>query len=59
VQAHGEGFLGGMGLGLYISQQIVELHEGQLSAEFPDEGGTRFVIRLPIGTDADSPQLDN
>lgn len=47
-QAHGEGFLGGMGLGLYVSRQIIDLHNGQLKAEFPDEGGTRFVIRLPL-----------
>jgi signal transduction histidine kinase len=47
-QAHADGYLGGMGLGLYISHQIVELHGGQLYAEFPDEGGTRFVIELPL-----------
>jgi signal transduction histidine kinase len=39
----------GMGLGLYISRQIVELHGGTLTAEFPTEGGSRFVIRLPEG----------
>ncbi len=47
-QAHRDGYLGGMGLGLYISRQIVELHNGQISAEFPDEGGTRFVVQLPF-----------
>ena len=46
-QAHAEGHFGGMGLGLYISRQIVELHGGDLSAEFPDDGGTRFLVRLP------------
>lgn len=46
-QAHGEGYRGGMGLGLYISRQIVELHGGRIEAEFPDEGGTRFVVSLP------------
>jgi signal transduction histidine kinase len=48
-QAHLEGYRGGMGLGLYISRQITELHAGTLEVEFPDEGGTRFVIFLPIG----------
>lgn len=37
----------GMGLGLYISRQIVELHGGTIHAEFPSSGGTRFVIYLP------------
>jgi PAS domain S-box-containing protein len=47
-QAHGAGHFGGMGLGLSISQQIVALHGGELHAEFPPEGGTRFVIRLSV-----------
>lgn len=46
-QAHAEPSLGGLGLGLYISQQIVELHQGTLSVEFPQEGGTRFVVSVP------------
>jgi signal transduction histidine kinase len=50
-QAHGEGHFGGLGLGLYISRQIVELHGGQIRAEFPPDGGTRFVVRLPIEPD--------
>jgi PAS domain S-box-containing protein len=50
-QAHAGGPLtsmAGMGLGLYISRQIVELHEGSIVAEFPEDGGTRFVVRLPL-----------
>jgi signal transduction histidine kinase len=39
--------MAGMGLGLYISRQIVELHGGSIYAEFPDDGGTRFVVTLP------------
>jgi signal transduction histidine kinase len=48
-QAHGELLPGmaGMGLGLYISRQIIELHGGTIEAEFPS-GGVRFVILLPI-----------
>jgi signal transduction histidine kinase len=37
----------GLGLGLFISRQIVELHGGELTVEFPEDGGTRFVARLP------------
>jgi PAS domain S-box-containing protein len=51
-QAHGEGHFGGLGLGLYISRQIVELHGGRISAEFPADGGSRFLIRLPAATPA-------
>jgi signal transduction histidine kinase len=43
----------GMGLGLHISRQIVELHHGRIGAEFPPDGGTRFVITLPSGADRD------
>ena len=48
-QAHGEGFQGGMGLGLYLSREIVERHGGRIEPEFPPEGGSRFVITLPLG----------
>jgi signal transduction histidine kinase len=48
-QAHTEHRLGGMGLGLYISRQIVELHAGKIEAEFPAAGGTRIVVTLPLG----------
>ena len=46
-QAHAGGSAAGMGLGLYISRQIAELHGGTLTAEFPDDGGSRFVLLLP------------
>jgi PAS domain S-box-containing protein len=39
----------GLGLGLYVSRQIVALHGGQIEASFPIEGGTEFVVSLPTG----------
>ena len=44
----GQSNAAGMGLGLYISREIVELHGGSIRAEFPEDGGARFVIALPI-----------
>ena len=41
--------ISGMGIGLYVSRQIVELHDGTLTPEFPQEGGTRMLVTLPTG----------
>ena len=38
----------GLGLGLYISREIVERHGGTMYAELPADGGTRFVVSLPL-----------
>jgi signal transduction histidine kinase len=46
-QAHARSHRSGIGLGLYISRQIVELHGGAIAADFPADGGTRFVVTLP------------
>ena len=47
-QAHAEDHRSGLGLGLYISHQIVALHDGDMKVEFPPDGGTRFEVRLPL-----------
>jgi signal transduction histidine kinase len=51
-QARSDDATRGLGLGLYVSQQIVELHGGQIRADFPADGGTRFVVTLPVGNEA-------
>lgn len=47
-QARSDDATQGLGLGLYVSRQIVELHGGQIRVDFPADGGTRFVVTLPI-----------
>jgi signal transduction histidine kinase len=47
-QAHDERHFGGMGIGLYISQQIVHLHGGNIEVQCPADGGSRFVVKLPL-----------
>src|SRR5688572_26467500 len=46
-QAQSGDLRAGLGLGLYVSRQIVERHGGRIEAEFPDDGGTRMVVSLP------------
>ncbi len=43
----------GTGLGLYIVKQVVEIHEGTISIKDNPEGGSVFVIQLPITQDND------
>ncbi len=47
-RAHDQGYYSGMGMGLYISRQIIELHGGRIEVGFPDEGGTSFLVTLPL-----------
>jgi signal transduction histidine kinase len=44
----------GMGLSLHVSRQIVELHGGTIVAEFPPDGGARFVVTLPLADPLDA-----
>ncbi len=40
---------GGLGLGLSIARQLVEAHDGRISAQNRQGGGAEFSISLPIG----------
>jgi two-component system CheB/CheR fusion protein len=46
-QAHNDEHRAGIGIGLYICQQIATAHGGNIHAEFPDSGGSYFVVELP------------
>jgi len=45
--AHASEYRSGLGLGLYISRRIVEMHGGTIAACFPAEGGSLFIVTLP------------
>jgi signal transduction histidine kinase len=48
------GSVAGVGLGLFISHEIVTLHGGRIDVEDRPGGGTRFVVTLPIALGEES-----
>jgi CheY-like chemotaxis protein len=56
-RGHSASHQSGMGLGLFVSKQIVELHGGVIDAEFPDDGGTQMVVRLPMASPVLAPSI--
>jgi signal transduction histidine kinase len=46
----------GLGLGLYISERIVEAHGGRMAVQSSELMGTQFEVRLPRRTSARQPE---
>lgn len=44
--------IGGLGIGLFIVQEIVRLHGGSISVESQLGAGSRFIVTLPAASDA-------
>ena len=55
-QGHTSDHQSGLGLGLYLSRQIVRAHGGTITLDFPAEGGVCVTVRLPQGR-VESPPL--
>ncbi|NTU79073.1 MAG: GAF domain-containing protein [Chloroflexales bacterium] len=50
--------ISGMGIGLYVVREIVQLHDGRVSAARQQGGGSRFTVCLPQLRPVDSHPLD-
>ena len=46
---------GGLGLGLYITRQLVEAHGGSISVTSTPGSGSTFRVELPLAIDAEQP----
>ena len=42
--------VGGVGLGLAIASEVVQAHQGEISATSDSEQGTEFTVTLPLGS---------
>jgi PAS domain S-box-containing protein len=49
----------GLGLGLALAKDLVELHGGSISVESEENVGSRFTVRLPLGPAASAQSAEN
>jgi signal transduction histidine kinase len=54
-QAHAESHRSGIGLGLYIAKQIVDLHGGTIDIDSSVSDGTQVAVNLPLLESAPAP----
>lgn len=47
-RAHNGEQFSGMGLGLFVTRHVVELHGGRITVDSPPDGGARFTVCLPL-----------
>ncbi len=48
----------GLGVGLPLARQLVEMHQGSIEATSPGEGrGSEFIVRLPLPANIQSPRV--
>ncbi len=59
ARMEGEPDFDGTGLGLAIVKNLIELHNGALSASCPATGGTRMTFTLPVWQGARDENADN
>lgn len=48
-RAKREGDLKGLGLGLFISKEIIEMHKGTIEVFSKMDEGSEFIVKLPVG----------
>jgi PAS domain S-box-containing protein len=55
-RAAGGRYHGGLGLGLYVVQQIVKAHAGRVAARNQPDGGACFTVQLPLAPSGSAPE---